>query len=165
MTRSCTFALNNVKIPCGIPQIKICIKDCYNKMQVNSHKFSTCIHVCHLGFILHLYVKTEWHSSFTDHILSYMCSNVKSLIFQDCEDHAILLCSLLLGFGLDAYVCVGTKSKGSVHAWVVTISIEGTVVFWESLNGHRYVWCSLEIWIEMLFLWVFKAFHVANNYF
>ena len=26
----------------------------------------------------------------------------------DCEDHAILLCSLLLGFGLDAYVCVGT---------------------------------------------------------
>lgn len=82
MTRSCTFALNNVKIPCGIPQIKICIKDCYNKMQVNSHKFSTCIHVCHLGFILHLYVKTEWHSSFTDHILSYMCSNVKSLIFR-----------------------------------------------------------------------------------
>nr|KAG5695562.1 hypothetical protein BaRGS_033984 [Batillaria attramentaria] len=24
----------------------------------------------------------------------------------DCEDHATLLCSLLLGFGLDAYVCV-----------------------------------------------------------
>lgn len=77
---------------------------------------------------------------FTYSVLSYMCSNVKSLISQDCEDHAILLCSLLLGFGLDAYVCVGTKSKGSVHAWVATISIEGTVVFWESLNGHRYVW-------------------------
>lgn len=50
----------------------------------------------------------------------------------------MLLCSLLLGFGLDAYVCVGTKSKGAVHAWVVTISVEGTIVFWESLNGHRY---------------------------
>lgn len=25
----------------------------------------------------------------------------------DCADHALLLCSLLLGFGLDALVCVG----------------------------------------------------------
>lgn len=25
----------------------------------------------------------------------------------DCSDHALLLCSLLLGFGLDAFVCVG----------------------------------------------------------
>eukprot|EP00105_Crassostrea_gigas_P015727 XP_011432820.1 PREDICTED: centrosomal protein of 76 kDa-like [Crassostrea gigas] len=65
---------------------------------------------------------------------AFLCRNK-----GDCEDHAILLCSLLLGFGLDAYVCVGTKSKGAVHAWVVTISIEGTVVFWESLNGHRYI--------------------------
>jgi centrosomal protein CEP76 len=28
----------------------------------------------------------------------------------DCEDHALLLCSLLLGFGMDAYVCVGTAT-------------------------------------------------------
>jgi len=26
----------------------------------------------------------------------------------DVQEHAVLLCSLLLGFGLDAYVCVGT---------------------------------------------------------
>lgn len=25
---------------------------------------------------------------------------------KDCENHAVLLCSLLLGFGLDAYVCM-----------------------------------------------------------
>lgn len=25
----------------------------------------------------------------------------------DCADHVLLLCSLLLGFGLDAFVCVG----------------------------------------------------------
>ena len=56
---------------------------------------------------------------------------------QDCEDHAALLCSLLLGFGLNAYVCIGTKLKGSVHAWVMTISIDGLVTFWESVNGHR----------------------------
>ncbi|KAK7114460.1 hypothetical protein V1264_000518 [Littorina saxatilis] len=57
----------------------------------------------------------------------------------DCEDHATLLCSLLLGFGLDAYVCFGTKAKGAVHAWVMTISTDGLVTFWESLNGHRFI--------------------------
>ncbi|BFZ19803.1 hypothetical protein BsWGS_22842 [Bradybaena similaris] len=57
----------------------------------------------------------------------------------DCEDHTVLLCSLLLGFGLDAYVCVGTKVKGSVHTWVMTVSADGLITFWESLNGHRYV--------------------------
>ena len=71
----------------------------------------------------------------------------------DCEDHAILLCSLLLGFGLDAYVCVGTvrePNNGSVrdHVWVITRSRRGSgsnssnnkcrVVFWETLTGQRY---------------------------
>lgn len=56
----------------------------------------------------------------------------------DCEDHAALLCSLLLGFGLSAYVCVGTKAKGASHSWVMTISPEGEVIFWESLTAHRY---------------------------
>ena len=36
----------------------------------------------------------------------------------DAEDHAVLLCNLLIGFGLDAYVAVGTNGEGS-HAWVV----------------------------------------------
>lgn len=56
----------------------------------------------------------------------------------DCEDHAVLLCSLLLGFGLNAFVCVGTKGKGAAHTWVMTISPEGEVTFWESLTAHRY---------------------------
>lgn len=74
-----------------------------------------------------------------------LCFRVKhkhshSVLFcaQDCEDHAVLLCSLLLGFGLDAYVCCGTKAKGAVHCWVMTLSTDGLVTFWESLNGHRY---------------------------
>ena len=62
-----------------------------------------------------------------------------SVNFQDCEAHACLLCSLLLGFGLDAYVCIGTKSKGLTHAWVMTCSHNGGVVFWESITGQRYV--------------------------
>ena len=68
----------------------------------------------------------------------------------DYEDHAILLCSLLLGFGLDAYVCVGTVQDqgagGTIrdHVWVITRSRRNgsmnrpRVVFWEALTGQRY---------------------------
>lgn len=34
-------------------------------------------------------------------------------------EHSLLLCSLLLGFGYDAYVCIGRSSDGP-HAWVFT---------------------------------------------
>lgn len=64
---------------------------------------------------------------------AFLCRNK-----GDCEDHAVLLCCLLLGFGLDAYICIGTKSKGSVHTWLMTIDNDGVVTFWESLTGHRY---------------------------
>ncbi|KAF6036841.1 CEP76 [Bugula neritina] len=58
----------------------------------------------------------------------------------DVENHATLLCSLLLGFGLNAYVCLGTKAKSSPHAWVVTIGPDdGSVTFWESLSANRYI--------------------------
>lgn len=60
------------------------------------------------------------------------------------QDHAALLCSLLLGFGLDAFVCVGSCSDGA-HCWVMTRSIEAlpsgqkmSVYFWESLTGAKY---------------------------
>ena len=65
------------------------------------------------------------------------------------EEHATLLCSLLLGFGLDAYVALGTDAQGP-HAWVLTATAapapsakgltpaEPDVVFWEPLSGRRY---------------------------
>jgi centrosomal protein CEP76 len=56
----------------------------------------------------------------------------------DCEDHSVLLCSLLLGFGLNAYVCVGTKHHGASHCWVATVASDGRTTFWESLTGDRY---------------------------
>jgi centrosomal protein CEP76 len=65
----------------------------------------------------------------------------------DCEDHAVLLCSMLLGFGLDAYVCIGTVIDSNNverdHLWVLTRSpgrgkTARRVVFWESLTGQRY---------------------------
>ena len=56
---------------------------------------------------------------------------------QDCEDHSLLLCSLLLGFGLNAFVCVGCKKGGVAHTWVMTVAPDGSVTFWESLTGER----------------------------
>lgn len=57
----------------------------------------------------------------------------------DHENHSILLCSLLLGFGLDAYVCIGTKGNGTPHSWVLTNTPDGENVFWESLTGNRFL--------------------------
>ncbi len=56
------------------------------------------------------------------------------------EDHAVLLCSALLGFGLDAFVLVGTRADSGPHVWVMTRGAngEGGVVFWESLTGARF---------------------------
>ncbi|XP_076826119.1 centrosomal protein of 76 kDa-like [Clavelina lepadiformis] len=55
------------------------------------------------------------------------------------EDHSNLLCSILLGFGLDAYVCVGTKGTSINYTWVATRYCDGkTVFFWDPLTGHRY---------------------------
>ncbi|EHH58742.1 Centrosomal protein of 76 kDa [Macaca fascicularis] len=65
-------------------------------------------------------------------LLAFLCRSK-----GDCEDHANLLCSLLLGYGLEAFVCVGTKAKGVPHAWVMTCGTDGTITFWESLTGHR----------------------------
>ena len=80
----------------------------------------------------------------------------------------MLLCSLLVGFGQDAYVCLGTKGskeEGGLerHSWVVCLGPLGTTtpgvgagaggdgdrtprarahrevnVFWESVTGYRY---------------------------
>ncbi|KAL1521280.1 hypothetical protein AB1Y20_020949 [Prymnesium parvum] len=55
----------------------------------------------------------------------------------DAEEHATLLCSLLLGFGLEAYVCQGTDSRGA-HVWVMTRAEGRIVTFWEALTGQRY---------------------------
>jgi len=71
--------------------------------------------------------------------------SIQSFLSRGCgdsEDHAVLLCNLLLGFGLDAFVCVGTNQEGA-HAWVLTRNAPtvagkpGKVDFWESLTGSK----------------------------
>ena len=49
-------------------------------------------------------------------------------------EHSLLLCNLLLGFGMDAYVCLGTNSEGN-HSWVLTINDGKKFTVWESLTG------------------------------
>ena len=47
----------------------------------------------------------------------------------------VLLCSFLLGFGLNAYVAVGIK-QSKPWAWVVTIDED--IVFWDAASGERF---------------------------
>lgn len=61
----------------------------------------------------------------------------------DSEDHAVLLCNLLLGFGLEAYVCIGTNIEGA-HTWVMTYdytqsSRRPKIKIWESLTGQKFI--------------------------
>ena len=66
------------------------------------------------------------------------------------EEKALMLCSLLLGFGLDAYVCVGKRSRSARaaapesgataeegHMWVATLSDEpaSRPHFWDPSPG------------------------------
>ncbi|ETV97314.1 hypothetical protein, variant 1 [Aphanomyces invadans] len=64
----------------------------------------------------------------------------------DCEEHAILLASLFLGFGLKTYVCMGTLRRKPAstssavappvrHVWVATILTTG-VMLWEAVTGE-----------------------------
>ncbi|KAK9817335.1 hypothetical protein WJX74_001322 [Apatococcus lobatus] len=52
-------------------------------------------------------------------------------------EKALLLCNLLLGFGLDAWVCFGTDKLGE-HYWVLTRSSHQAATFWEPSSGVRY---------------------------
>ena len=61
-----------------------------------------------------------------------------ALMKGDVEDHCTLLCSLLLGFGLEAYIAAGIAINGP-HLWILTRNKgkKNDVVFWESLTGQR----------------------------
>ncbi|KAH9600427.1 CEP76 [Trypanosoma melophagium] len=57
-------------------------------------------------------------------------------------NHAALLCSLLLGFGLDVYCAVGTNKKGKTVIFVVSRKRIGSnsfdVMLWEPTTGDRF---------------------------
>ncbi|KAG7234978.1 hypothetical protein INR49_003475, partial [Caranx melampygus] len=47
-------------------------------------------------------------------------------------------CGLLLGFGLDAYVCGAPKHRECPHTWVLTRGTTAAHTFWESVTAQRY---------------------------
>lgn len=58
------------------------------------------------------------------------------------EERAILLCSLLLGYSFDAWVCLGSDGRGASHCWVVVrdradASTPVEVTCWDPLHGSR----------------------------
>lgn len=59
------------------------------------------------------------------------------------EERALLLCSLLLGYSLDAWCCLGTDDKGQPHAWVLVrenadASSLSRVTFWDPTSASRF---------------------------
>eukprot|EP00759_Apiculatamorpha_spiralis_P026215 PhF_6_TR29304/c0_g1_i1/m.42969/K16457/CEP76; centrosomal protein CEP76 len=63
--------------------------------------------------------------------LAYLCTRQ-----GDVHNNCILLCSLFLGFGLDAYCVTGTKHDTGphTHMWVMTRSTTG-IIFWDATAG------------------------------
>lgn len=57
----------------------------------------------------------------------------------DVQDHAVLLCSFLLGFYLDAYVTLGTDMNDNSQVWVTSIEEESQVRFWDAVSGKSYL--------------------------
>ncbi|KXZ45045.1 hypothetical protein GPECTOR_59g653 [Gonium pectorale] len=62
------------------------------------------------------------------------------------EEMALLLCSLLLGFGLDAWVVVGRLVDGTGHSWVMTRGPLASPCFWEPGTGVRYEITDVDQW-------------------
>ena len=59
----------------------------------------------------------------------------------DIRDHAMLLCCMLLGYGFDAYVCLGKVrvpgGKEREHAWVMTREFTNEAFFTERLDQQE----------------------------
>lgn len=53
-------------------------------------------------------------------------------------NHANLLCSLLIGFGLDAYCCIGTDSQSKMIMYVISHVACGEVIVWVPSTGEHF---------------------------
>ncbi|XP_035712710.1 centrosomal protein of 76 kDa-like [Folsomia candida] len=54
------------------------------------------------------------------------------------EDLSILLCSLLLGFGLNAFVALGSEKNANPISWVVTLDNSFNPLFWDPKTSKRF---------------------------
>ncbi|CAH8459346.1 unnamed protein product [Schistosoma turkestanicum] len=85
-------------------------------------------------------IKERWYSG-----LAFVSSNR-----GDVADHANFLCCLLLGYGIEAYVALGTSqlnmnkrqmaTSANLYAWVVVCSNDyQRITFWDSITGRYYI--------------------------
>ncbi len=72
------------------------------------------------------------------------------------DDHCNLLCGMLLGFGLKAYVAIGYSMNGE-HSWVITTS-KDSVIFWECTKGQKFDYFSPKTFK------FYKSVHVIYNH-
>jgi len=74
---------------------------------------------------------TGGENSVTMSQLAFLCTRQ-----GDVHNHCIVLCSLFLGFGLDAYCVTGTKHEAPNNStmWVLTRSSSG-ILFWDPATG------------------------------
>ncbi len=71
------------------------------------------------------------------------------------DDHSNLLCGMLLGFGLKAYVAVGHSINGE-HTWVISTS-KDNITFWECTKGQKFDYFSPKTFK------FYKSVHVVYN--
>jgi centrosomal protein CEP76 len=72
------------------------------------------------------------------------------------DDHCHLLCGMLLGFGLKAYVVVGHSVTGE-HSWVMTTS-KDSIIFWECTKGQKFDYFSPKTFK------FYKSVHIVYNH-
>ena len=79
------------------------------------------------------------------------------------EEAALLLCGLLLGFGLDAWCVIGRLKNGVGHTWVMTRGPMAEVRFWEPASGQTYGIEDAQSWPYQSIGCVFNDRCVAAN--
>lgn len=92
----------------------------------------------------------EWSQLKISIIFDNNSKHTRANFYVRPQDHATLLCSLLLGFGLSAYVIIGTAYDDTNpnvesrrdHAWVCTKTKDNDITFIEALTGQRYEFCT-----------------------
>ena len=91
--------------------------------------------------------------------LQHLLSTASCTIRERC----CLLCSLLLGYGLDAYVIITHTVSGEVRYYVATR--ESEVFLWDSLTGRRQLLCEFSVVSKILVAFNDKEIHqfVDNN--
>lgn len=83
-------------------------------------------------------------------------------------EKALLLCALLQGFGMDAYVCSGTvahkQAPAEARYWCMTVSAPERVTFWDAVSGETppfvyNIWC-----VQCLALGFHRAWLICSKY-